>query len=121
MYINVDEQINNSHFRCLSIGNVKLKIGHKDSCFRTSEGNIYVLINIVRRGNLVLIIGNKFHREDYYTYPLASSILDILKVSNLDDVKYVIPVKNVESKCWLMPDGLQFFLCIPLLHTMPLL
>lgn len=122
MYINADEQINGSHFRCLSIGNVKLKIGHKDSCFRTSEGNIYVLINIVRRGNSVLIIGNKFHQvEDYYTYPLASSILGILKVSNLDDVRHVIPVENVKSKCWLMPDGLQFFLCIPLLHTMPLL
>ncbi|EFN67943.1 hypothetical protein EAG_06507, partial [Camponotus floridanus] len=104
MYINADEQINGSHFRCLSIGNVKLKIGHKDSCFRTSEGNIYVLINIVRRGNSVLIIGNKFHQvEDYYTYPLASSILGILKVSNLDDVRHVIPVENIESKCWLMP------------------
>lgn len=110
MYINAEERINGSHFRCLSIGNIQLKIGHKDSCFRTFEGNIYVLINIVRRGNSVLLIGNKFHQvEDYYTYPLPSSTLGILKVSNLDDVRHVIFVENVEAKCWLMPDGLQFF------------
>lgn len=121
MYINAEEQINGSHFRCLLIDNIKLQIGHKDSCFRTSEGNIYVLINIVKRGNSVFLIGNKFQQmEDYYTYPLPSSTLGILKVSNLDDVRHVISVENVKSKCWLMPDGLQFFLCVPLLHTMPL-
>lgn len=122
MYINTEERINGSHFRCLFIGNVKLKIGHKDLCFRTSEGNIYVLVNIIRRSNSVLLIGNKFHQvEDYYTYPLPSSALGILKVSNLDNVRHIIYVENVEAKCWLMPDNLQFFLCIPLLHTMPLL
>lgn len=122
MYINPEEQINGSHFRCLCIDNVKLKIGHKDSCFRTSEGNIYVLVNIVKRNNSVFLIGNKFHQvEDYYTYPLPSSRLGILKVSNLDNVRHVISVENVEAKCWLMPDDLQFFLCVPLLHTMPLL
>lgn len=71
MYINVEEQINGSHFRCLSIGNVKLKIDYKDSCFRTVEGNIYVLVNIVKRDNAVYLIGNKFYQmDDYYTYPL---------------------------------------------------
>lgn len=122
MYINAEEEINSSHFRCLSIGDVKLKTGHKDSCFRTSEGNIYVLINIVKRNNSVSLIGNKFHKiKNYYTYPLPSSTLGILKVSNLDDERHVISVKNVDAKCWLMPDGQQFFLCIPLLHTVPLL
>ena len=121
MYINPEEQNNGSHFRCLSIDNVKYKIGHKDSCFRTFEGNIYVLINIVKRGNLVLLIGNKFHQvEDYYIYPLPSSTLGILKLSNLDDIRHVISVENVEAKCWLMSGGLDFFLCVPLLHTMPL-
>lgn len=122
MYINAEEHINGSHFRCLFIGNVKFKIGHKDSCFRTSEGNVYVLINIVKRDNSVVLIGNKFQQvEDYYTYPLPSSTLGILKVSNLDNIRHVISVEDVDAKCWLMPDGLQFFLCIPLLHTMPLL
>jgi hypothetical protein len=122
MYINPEEQINGSHFRCLSIGNVKLKIGHKDSCFRTFEGNIFVLVNIIKRGNSVLLIGNKFHKiEDSFTYPLPSSTLGIVKVSHLDDVRHIISVENVQAKCWLMPDDQQFFLCIPLLHTMPLL
>jgi len=122
MYRNAEEQIDGSNFRSLSIGNVKLKIGHKDSCFKTSEGNIYVLINIVRRGESVLLIGNKFHQiEDYYSYPLPSSTLGILKVSNLDNVRHVIPLENIVAKCWLMLDDLPVFLCIPLLHTMPLL
>jgi len=121
MYKNAEEQIDGSNFRSLSIGNVKLKIGHKDSCFKTSEGNIYVLINIVKRGKSVLLIGNKFHQiEDYYSYPLPSSTLGILKVSNLDNVRHIIPLENILAKCWLMPDD-PVFLCVPLLHTMPLL
>lgn len=30
MYINAEEQIDGSHFRCLSIGNVKFKVNHKE-------------------------------------------------------------------------------------------
>ncbi|EFN69092.1 hypothetical protein EAG_02575, partial [Camponotus floridanus] len=47
--------------------------------------------------NSAFLIGNKFLQlEDYYTYPLPSSTLSILKVSNLNDVRHVISVENVE-------------------------
>ena len=112
MYINAEEQINGSHFRGLCIDNVKLKIGHKDSCFKTSEGNIYVLVNIVKRNDSIFLIIQQISSSGRLLH-LSTFFLKIrhIKSSNLDNVRHVLSVENVEAKCWLMPDGLQFFLC----------
>lgn len=66
------------------------------------------------------MIGNRFlNVENFYTYSLDSSILGIVRVSEKEHVRRSFILTEVESKCWLMSDG-DAFLCVPLLHTVPL-
>lgn len=46
------EIIEGSHFKSISIGDVVLKIGRRDSCFMTIDGNVFVLNVVKRRGYL---------------------------------------------------------------------
>lgn len=109
-----------THFRRVSVGEIFFQLGRKDSCFRTIDGNIVVLRNIVHNEEGVFMIGNMFlNVENFYTYPLDSCVLGIARVSEREHIRRSFPLIEVESKCWLMPDG-DAFLCVPLLHTMPL-
>lgn len=107
-------------FRRVSVGKIVFQLGRKDSCFRAVGGNIVVLRNIVHSENDIFMIGNMFlNVENFYTYPLNSSILGIVRVSEMEHVRRSFLLTEVEAKCWLIPDG-DTFLCVPLLHTIPL-
>lgn len=109
-----------AHFRQVSIGKIFFQLGRKDSCFRTVGGDIVVLRNIVQNKDGIFMIGNMFlNIENFYIYPLKSSVLGIVRVFQREHVRRSFVLTEVESKCWLMPDG-DAFLCVPLLHTMPL-
>lgn len=97
-----------------------MEVNDKDSCFKTSEGQIVILKNIIfRENNDIIFIGNIFiNVEDFYTYPLNSSELGIVKVFELNNDKLTFPLKNIVAKCWLIPLKDEY-ICIPLLHTMP--
>lgn len=114
-----EEQLPGTHFQCFSIDNTIFRTGIKDSCFCTTDGNVYILKNIVKQGRRVILVCSKFLEIDnFYTYPLPSSRLGIVTVSKIDDERHVVPLHNIHAKCWLMPyfDN-DFFLCLPLLHT----
>lgn len=117
----VEEQLPGTYFNCLSIDNVVFKTSIKDSCFCTADGNIYILKNILKQGRRVMLVCSKFQEiGNFYTYPLPSCQLGIVTVSKIQDEKLVVPLHNVHAKCWLMPYNSHdnFFLCVPLLHTM---
>jgi len=96
---------------------VIFRTGIKDSCFCTTDGNVYILKNIVQQEKRMLekmLVCNKFQEvNDFYTYPLPSSRLGIVIVSKIDDEKFAVPLENVYVKCWLMPyfDDDFFFMC----------
>lgn len=92
----------------------------KDACFKTVNGEITVLHNIVQRHGEVFFGYSFTKMGNVYEYPLSSSELGIIRVSDLNEERRVFPLVQVIAKCWLIPDG-EFFLCFPLLHTMPLL
>ncbi|XP_046394605.1 uncharacterized protein LOC124162203 [Ischnura elegans] len=90
-----------------------------DSCCRTKSGDIIIIKNIVHsQEGKVILVGNKFlWQDDFYHYPLNSSKLGILKVNRLDGRTLHFDFNDVQSKCVLLPDDDDGFLCIPLLHS----
>ena len=118
----VNEVVHGTHYQMLSIGSlIKLRADNsKDSCFRTVAGDVFILKDIVKTRDSVYLIGYKFmEKGDFYNYPLPSSQLGILQLSNLNNNVDVVSLQDVEAKCYLMPDG-NNFLCVPLLHSTPL-
>jgi len=116
-----NEIIDGLQFRRIIVNDTIFKCNLKDSCFKTVNGNIIVLHNIVQKHSEVFFVGYSFTKMgNVYDYPLPSSELGIIQVSDLSEQRRVFPLVQVVAKCWLIPDG-EFFLCFPLLHTMPLL
>lgn len=116
-----DEIVDGQHFRYMRVNNIELKCNRKDACFKTVNGDVVVLRNIVKRGNEVFLVGYSFHTfRDLYDYPFPSSDIGICSVSDLSDERQAFPLHEIDSKCWLMPDG-DSFACFPLLHSASLL
>lgn len=106
-----------NHFRRADVDGVMFQVDGRNACFQTDQRDVAILQDIVVRGNVVYFVGNTFAmKEDFYTYPLPSSVLGIYKVSNLRNDKKYFNLDDVKAKCWLMPDG-PSHVCIPLLHT----
>lgn len=116
-----NEIIDGLQFRKIMVNDTTFKCNLKDSCFKTVNGEIIVFHNIVQRHNEAFFVGYSFTKmENVYHYPLPSSELGIIRVSDLSEERRVFPLIHVIAKCWLIPDG-KFLLCFPLLQTMPLL
>lgn len=118
-----NEILQGFQYRRIVINNVFLSTNGANNCVKTIRNEIIFLTNIINRFDEVYIVGNIFlHKEDFYTYPVNSSKLGIFKVSELKQNKTVINIKFITSKCWLIPieKHNKAFLCIPLLHTIPL-
>lgn len=65
-----------------------------------------------------MLVCSKFQKMDnFYTYPLPSSQLGIVTLSEIDNERFVVPLRDIHAKCWLMPSDNDSFLCVPLLHT----
>ncbi|XP_025266724.1 uncharacterized protein LOC112638743 isoform X1 [Camponotus floridanus] len=81
-----NEIIRGSQYRKVIIDNICFRIGTKNSCFKTSNGNVVLLKNIVYRHRTLFFVGCKFQKqEDFYTYPLPSSELGIICVFQLEE------------------------------------
>ncbi|KAK3911871.1 GTPase-activating protein pac-1 [Frankliniella fusca] len=107
------------HFKKLRAGGFTLRVGQRNSFFLTKSRKVAVLRDIVKRHNKVYLICRRFHTlEDFYVYPIPSSDLDIFRVSDLGGEKLTFRLSDVLRKCYLMPDGDQHFLCVPLLHAL---
>ncbi|KYN01124.1 hypothetical protein ALC62_08079 [Cyphomyrmex costatus] len=117
-----NEIIDGLQFKRIMVNDITFKCNLKDSCFKTVSGEISVLYNIVQRhAGEVFFVGYSFIKmTNVYDYPLPSSELGIIQVSDLNEERRVFPLSQVVAKCWLIPDG-DFFLCFPLLYTMPIL
>lgn len=115
-----NEIIDGLQFRRIMVNDTIFKCNVKDACFKTVNGEITVLHNIVQRHGEVFFGYSFTKMGNVYEYPLSSSELGIIRVSDLNEERRVFPLVQVIAKCWLIPDG-EFFLCFPLLHTMPLL
>ncbi|KYN08003.1 hypothetical protein ALC62_01012 [Cyphomyrmex costatus] len=106
------------HYKRISIDNVVLHTGKKDSCLLTTSNEVIILEDIICNENVISLLGRLFQQtNDFYTYPLASFVLDIVTVSQLSENTKIFSLSEIKAKCWLMPDH-DSFLCVPLLHTL---
>lgn len=85
-----------------------------NSCFRTQNGDIVLLSNIIdsaERG--VILAGRKFQvKEDFYDFPLESSRLGILSVSHLEGIRRYWKLEHVDVKMVAVPNG-EDYVCFP--------
>lgn len=119
-HVDPTETIPGIQYKKMIINGVTFQLGQRNSCFKTSDDDIMIMKNIIQRNdNSVYIVANKFRQsEDYYNYPLPSSVLGISKVSRLNTAKNVLQLSDIQAKCWLIPlSQSQSYLSIPLLHT----
>lgn len=113
----INENIHGEQFRKISVNDVIFEVNERDSCFKTNTGQIVILKNIVRREDNIIFVGNIFSNiNDFYTYPLRSSELGIVKVSELIEERMLFTLNDIIAKCWLIPVRDEY-VCIPLLHT----
>lgn len=111
------EVVHGEHYKRISIDDVILQTGKKDSCFITFTNEIIIFEDIVYSENLIFLVGRVFQKtKDFYTYPLPSFILGIVSVSQINENMRILSISEIKAKCWLMPDR-DSFLCMPLLHT----
>ncbi|KAK3909809.1 Halomucin [Frankliniella fusca] len=106
------EIVPGQQYRRLKAGSLLLKTNRADSCFKTANGDIVILSNIVRWNRKIYLVGRKFQTyENFYEYPIESSELGIFRVSDLSREKSTFRLRDVQCKCYLMPDGRHFYLC----------
>lgn len=116
-----NEIVYGQHLKFLSVNKVVFKCNTKDACFKTKNGDVGLVSNIVQSGNVLFLVGYAFRTQrDLYLYPFPSSDIGILSVSDLGEERQAFSLHDVECKCWLMPDG-ESFACFPLLHTLSFL
>lgn len=84
--------------------------GKKDSCFISITDEIIIIEDIVSSENSVFLVRRLFQKiNDFYTYPLPSSILGIVFVSEINENLKILPISEIKAKCWLMPGRCDFF------------
>lgn len=107
-------------YKKIIVNGVTFQLGQQNSCLKTLDGSVMIITNILQRNdNSMCIMGHKYRQsEDYYDYPLPSSVLGISKVNRLSIIKNVIELAEIQAKCWLihLPHS-QSCLSISLLHT----
>ncbi|KAK3920782.1 MICOS complex subunit MIC60 [Frankliniella fusca] len=108
------------NFLKVSFGRTVLQINRRDSCFRTTDGEIVVLQSItLDHEGAVHLAGKVFlQKADFFQYPLPSSQLGIFSVSNLSNDLRLFSVADVAAKCWLMPDD-EKFCCFVVVKFLP--
>jgi len=110
-------EVHEIHYKFISIDDVILQTGKKDSCFISITDEVIILEDIISNENLIFLVGKLFKKtNNFYTYPLPSSTLGIISVSQINENVRILPLSEIKAKCWLMPDR-DSFLCVPLLHT----
>lgn len=84
-----------------------VKINLADSCVKLKNGLIILIENIAtsKKNNETVIIGRRYEKkENFFTEPCQSSILEIYKVSNLSSLEYWY-LKNIKEKLIRLPLG----------------
>ncbi|KYN05090.1 hypothetical protein ALC62_04019 [Cyphomyrmex costatus] len=115
-----NEVLNGQQYRRISINNVVLQLNGKDSYVKMNNEEVIAIVNIVQRDDRVFLIGHAFLRsEDFYQYPISSSLLGICMVSHKDEQRKIFPISDIKAKCWMIPYE-ECYVCIPLLHTSPI-
>ncbi|XP_076820738.1 uncharacterized protein LOC143466046 [Clavelina lepadiformis] len=98
----------------LYVSDYVLRTKSPDNCVQVQE-SIYLIQNILFYNNSTQLVCQTFYvKDNFFSYPVHSSRLNIWSVRDLNNRLCVINLKEVCSKCVLLPNKSQF-VSIPLL------
>jgi len=113
------EIANLKQFRKLAVNGLCICVGKRDGCVRLNDRSIVVIKNILKVSGGAVIVYSVFDIvEEFFTYPLPSSCLGIVRVSSLETEVRFTDVSNIAHKCIALPDALDDcdFVAFPMLH-----
>ncbi|XP_071641572.1 uncharacterized protein [Temnothorax longispinosus] len=112
-------EIPGDHYSKIKTRNITLAVNEADCCFVTNQNDVVVLTNIIRTPQReIRLAGHRFTRmTSYYEFPIDSTDIGILSVSELSEREQFFRLSDVAHKCYLIPDE-NIYLCIPLAHTL---
>lgn len=94
--------------------------GNADNCCILKNGDIFEVQNIAscRETRELMIIGKQFtFKEDFFTIPCPSSLLDIYRVKYVRAERLSLrPLSDIVNKCVKLPYKTGFVV-FPFLHT----
>lgn len=119
-HIDPNETVRGEQYKMLTSNKFTLRCVVPDHCFKTEDGSVVLLQNIVySEDNVVILRGQRFQTQnDYYQYPMNSSLIGIVLVSQLDQTIRSWEMNDAIVKCVLIPENKRSYLCIPLGHSL---
>ena len=107
-----DDLVTGTQYKHANVQNIHYKINRKDSCVRIRD-DICLIQNIIEDEFEVFLVCKRFRKkEDFFVVPLRSSLLGILKISQLDDRTFVAKLDDVQAKCVLLPYQ-RYYIALP--------
>ncbi len=111
-------------YKTLRFKNTELSTSKSENCvFLENVKDVFVIENIIKHHEQIHLIGRRFlKREDMYIYPLPSSMIDELLVSNLSTTLESVPLTSVKCKSFRIPITIpsngQYFVCPLVNHSL---
>lgn len=110
------DEKNTLQYRQIYTNNVFLSVSEGDNCVQLNDG--YAIIqNIISVPNSreVLVVVERFSKKSsFFDYPCDSSLLGIVKASNLSGHLIAVPLSSIKKKSVALPYGSKYIL-IPLI------
>ncbi|KAK3910778.1 Flagellar biosynthetic protein FlhB [Frankliniella fusca] len=106
------EPVAGQQYKKILVKKSVLSIKLADSCCALNDGTVVRISNIIDSENGPVLVGKKFaEMADYYEYPIASSLLDIYKVSRLQECTFYLTPADIKHKCYLLPLKEDEYVC----------
>lgn len=117
-HIDPNETVQGNHYKMLISNKFTLKCIAPDHSFKTEDGSVVLLQNIVYSEDKIILRGQRFQvQNNYYQYPMDSLFIGIGLVSQLDETVRSWEMNDAIIKCVLIPENEISYLCIPLAHS----
>ncbi len=115
---NPNEQLTGQQYGKILVKESVLSPKLADSCCTLHDGSVVHISNIIDSEDGPVLVGKKYEEtSDYYEYPIASSLLGIFKVSQLQERSFYFTPDDVKYKCYLLPLKENEYVSVPLLHS----
>ena len=91
-------------YTSVEVGGIRFSTNRRDSIIKTGS-DLCRIVNIIRSNGKYLLIVKRFHDvTDFFTYPVASRLVGIHKISTTHTTGrlHARPLKTAQ-KCWLLP------------------
>lgn len=94
-----------THYKTLRFKNTVLNTTKSENCvFLDDSNDVFVIENFAKHHEQIFLIGRRYlKREDMYTYPLPSSMINEYLVSNLSTNLEAFPLTSVKCKAFRIP------------------